>query len=96
MADNVAVWLEAVELTKRYGGVLALDGASLKLHAGEVYGLVGANGAGKSTLVKCLTGMVQPTKGRVLVDGRPLPLGRWSLFEPGSRPCRRSSRWRRR
>jgi ABC-type sugar transport system ATPase subunit len=76
LADNGTVWLEALELTKHYGGVVALDGASLGLRAGEVYGLVGANGAGKSTLVKCLTGMVQPTSGRVLVDGQPLALGR--------------------
>ena len=65
-----------MELTKRYGGVLALDGASLGVRAGEIRGLVGANGAGKSTLVKCLTGIVQPSAGAVLVDGRPLPLGR--------------------
>jgi ribose transport system ATP-binding protein len=76
LAGNGAVWLEATRLTKRYGGVFALDGAGLRLRAGEVCGLVGANGAGKSTLVKCLTGMVQPTEGRVLVDGRPLVLGR--------------------
>jgi galactofuranose transport system ATP-binding protein len=76
LADNGTVWLEALELTKHYGGVVALDGASLGLRVGEVYGLVGANGAGKSTLVKCLTGMVRPTSGRVLVDGQPLALGR--------------------
>jgi ABC-type sugar transport system ATPase subunit len=76
LAGNGAVWLEASGLTKRYGGVFALNGAALRLRAGEVCGLVGANGAGKSTLVKCLTGMVQPTQGRVLVDGRPLALGR--------------------
>jgi ribose transport system ATP-binding protein len=76
LAADAPVWLEAAELTKRYGGVLALDDASLAFRAGEVAGLVGANGAGKSTLVKCLTGIVQPSSGRVLVDGRPLPLGR--------------------
>ncbi|MDQ2910019.1 MAG: ATP-binding cassette domain-containing protein, partial [Actinomycetota bacterium] len=76
MAADGAAWVEAVELTKRYGGVLALDGASLSVRAGEIRGLVGANGAGKSTLVKCLTGMVQPSAGMVLVDGRALPLGR--------------------
>jgi ABC-type sugar transport system ATPase subunit len=65
-----------VELTKRYGGVLALDGASVAVGPGQVHGLVGANGAGKSTLVKCLTGMVRPTGGSVLVEGRSLPLGR--------------------
>jgi monosaccharide-transporting ATPase len=76
LAADGRVRLEAVGLSKRYGGVVALDGASLQLHAGEVLGLVGANGAGKSTFVKCLTGMVQPTTGRVLVDDVPLALGR--------------------
>jgi ribose transport system ATP-binding protein len=71
-----AVWLEARGLTKRYGGVVALDDASLNVRAGEVRGLVGANGAGKSTLVKCLTGLVQPAAGEVLVDGRRLSFGR--------------------
>ena len=76
MAGSAPTWLEAVELTKRYGGVLALDRASVVACAGQVHGLVGVNGAGKSTLVKCLTGMVRPTGGSVLVDGRSLPLGR--------------------
>ena len=74
-ADRAAT-VEAVGLTKRYGGVLALDDASVTVRPGEIRGLVGANGAGKSTLVKCLTGMVRPTSGDVLVDGRPLALGR--------------------
>jgi ribose transport system ATP-binding protein len=72
----LAAEVEAVELTKRYAGVLALDGASLTVRPREVRGLVGANGAGKSTLVKCLTGMVRATSGSVLVDGRPLAAGR--------------------
>ena len=76
MAASAPTWLEAVGLTKRYGGVLALDGASVAARPGEVHGLVGANGAGKSTLVKCLTGMVRPTSGSVLVGARPLQLGR--------------------
>lgn len=76
MVASADAWLEAVELSKRYGGVRALDGASLGVRPGTVHGLVGANGAGKSTLVKCLTGMVTPTSGSVLVDGRPLVLGR--------------------
>jgi ABC-type sugar transport system ATPase subunit len=76
LAGNGGSWLEAIELTKHYGGVVALDGASLRVRRGEVRGLVGANGAGKSTLVKCLTGVVQPTSGRVIVEGVPLTLGR--------------------
>ena len=69
-------WLEARGLTKTYGGVRALDDASLALRPGEIRGLVGANGAGKSTLVKVLTGLVVPDAGEVLVDGTPLHLGR--------------------
>lgn len=76
MAGSASTWLRAVDLTKRYGGILALDSASLATRPGEVHGLVGANGAGKSTLVKCLTGMVHPSSGSVLVDGRSLRLGR--------------------
>jgi monosaccharide-transporting ATPase len=76
LAADGDAWLEAEGLTKRYGGVLALDDASLRVRAGEVRGLVGANGAGKSTLIKCLTGMVAPTAGEVRIDGEPLALGR--------------------
>jgi ABC-type sugar transport system ATPase subunit len=68
--------VRAEGLTKHYGGVLALDDASLAVQPGEIRGLVGANGAGKSTLVKILTGVVMPTRGSVLVDGRPLPPAR--------------------
>jgi ABC-type sugar transport system ATPase subunit len=69
-------WLEARGLTKTYGGVRALDAASLSVGAGEVRALLGANGAGKSTLVKILTGLVAPEAGEVLIDGVPLRLGR--------------------
>jgi ABC-type sugar transport system ATPase subunit len=71
-----AEWLRAEGLTKLYGGVLALENASLGARRGEIRGLVGANGAGKSTLVKILTGVIAPTQGRVLVDGTELAAGR--------------------
>jgi len=76
LGADAGVWLRGVGLTKVYGGVVALKDATLELRTGELRGLVGANGAGKSTLVKILTGMIVPTNGAVLVDGRPLPLGR--------------------
>jgi len=69
-------WLRIEGVTKLYGGVVALEHASLETGRGEIHGLVGANGAGKSTLVKVLTGLVRPTEGGVLVDGRPLALAK--------------------
>ena len=54
--DEAAHALDVQGLTKRYGGVLALDGASLECSRGEVHGVVGENGAGKSTFVKILSG----------------------------------------
>ncbi len=63
------VLYEAKNISKKYGSVVALDGASFKLHAGEVIGLVGDNGAGKSTLVKILSGAYTPDSGSLFLDG---------------------------
>jgi simple sugar transport system ATP-binding protein len=69
MTTSEAPMYEVRNISKRYGPVVALDDVSLKLHAGEILGLVGDNGAGKSTLVKCLSGAHQPTQGQILLDG---------------------------
>ncbi len=63
--------LTAVDLTKSYGDVRALDGFSLTIAAGEVCGLVGHNGAGKTTFVEVVTGLIRPDSGSVTVAGAP-------------------------
>ena len=59
-------------VTKGYDGHLALNGLSLRVPRGAVYGLVGPNGAGKSTLLRCLSGVSQPDEGAILVDNQPI------------------------
>jgi ribose transport system ATP-binding protein len=67
------LFLRLVGVTKVYPGVRAVDGVDLAVSDGEVIGLVGENGAGKSTLMKILGGIVAPTEGTIVLDGRELP-----------------------
>ncbi len=64
--------LEAREISVRFGGNLALDRASIVADVGRVTGLIGPNGAGKTTLFNAICGMVSPTTGRIMLDGRDL------------------------
>src|SRR3954467_412598 len=57
-------------ISKRYGGVRALEKAELTVEAGRVHAILGENGAGKSTLIKAMAGVVAPDGGRMLLDGR--------------------------
>ena len=61
--------LEVRELTRRFGGVTAVDNVSFAVEAGEIFGLIGPNGAGKTTLFNVVTGITKPTAGRFLHDG---------------------------
>lgn len=63
------VLLEAVDIRCHFGGLLALDGVSLRLQAGQVIGIIGPNGAGKTTLFNCLSGHVLPSSGSVHING---------------------------
>jgi branched-chain amino acid transport system ATP-binding protein len=62
--------LEVKELSKHFGGVVALDGVNIKVDKGELVGIIGPNGAGKTTLYNCVTGFYPPTSGRVFFDGK--------------------------
>ena len=62
--------LELTELTKRFGGLVAVDSVSLSIKRGEVFALIGPNGAGKTTLFNSVTGLFQPTSGTVVFDGQ--------------------------
>lgn len=62
--------LETVDLTKAYGGIVAVNKVNLTLRPGEAHGVIGPNGAGKSSLLNLLTGQVAPSSGRILLHGR--------------------------
>src|SRR3569623_1555953 len=68
--DATAPLFRMEGISKRYGGVRALEKAELTVHAGRVHAILGENGAGKSTLIKTMAGVVVPDEGRMLLDGR--------------------------
>jgi len=61
--------LQARELTKRYGGLLALDKVNFQVHPGEIVGYLGPNGSGKSTTVNLVVGLLEPSAGHLTLDG---------------------------
>src|SRR3972149_9597900 len=62
--------LEIKNLSKRFGGITAVDNFSLQVNKGEILGLIGPNGAGKTTLFNLVTGFLKPNFGTVLFKGR--------------------------
>ena len=77
----MAAVLSAVELTKRFGDITAVDELSFEVDAGTVTGFLGPNGAGKTTTMRMLLGLAAPTQGRALVFGQPFA----QLGRPGTR-----------
>jgi len=74
--------IRATDVTKRYGDLTAVNGVSLEVHPGEIFGIIGPNGAGKTTFMECLEGLRRPTSGTIDVLGE--------------HPSRPSTRWRER
>ncbi len=75
--------IEAKAVTKRFGGVTALEGVTAAVPAGSIYGLVGPNGSGKTTLLKTLAGVCRPDSGEALAAGVPVwenPAGKSKVF----------------
>lgn len=61
--------IRTVNLTKRFGHLIAVDNLNLDIPAGEIFGFLGPNGAGKTTTIRILTGLLKPTSGQALVGG---------------------------
>lgn len=72
MSDEAPPVLQAVAVTKAYGGTHALKGVDFAVRPGQITALIGENGAGKSTLMKILAGVEQPSSGQILLDGEPV------------------------
>ena len=72
MTRTKASLLEVEHITVRFGGVTALDDASLRVNSGEIVGLIGPNGAGKTTFFNCVSGVLKPDVGRVTFDSHEL------------------------
>ncbi|MBY8345873.1 ATP-binding cassette domain-containing protein [Streptomyces spinosirectus] len=76
--------IEVLDLRKRYGRTLAVDGLSFRVEPGTVTGFVGPNGAGKSTTMRALLGLDAPDEGAALIGGRPYHALRTPLLEVGA------------
>lgn len=66
MSESV---FETVNITKKYHNTLALDRISMSIKQGEIYGFIGENGAGKTTMIRILTGLTEPTSGKIFLFG---------------------------
>ena len=91
MTDTTAPVLEMKAVDKSFGPIDVLHEITLKVRAGEVLCLLGDNGAGKSTLIKTLSGVHKPTRGEMLMDGKPVTFsgpGRFYILSaPAHRAC---------
>ena len=77
-------FLEVENLTKTFGGLCAVSNVSFKIERDEIVGLIGPNGSGKTTLIRCLLGILKPTSGKVILDGKDITKKRsWEIVQSG-------------
>ena len=74
--------LEIKRVVKRFGGVAAVNGVSLSLEPGRIYGLIGPNGSGKTTLFNCITGVETRDEGEIRFKGRRIEFSIWASAAP--------------
>ena len=91
--NGEAIAVEAHALTRRFGNVVAVDGAELSIPRGRIYGFLGPNGSGKSTTIRMLCGLIKPTSGTIRVLGLDIP-SRPKRFARRSYMTQRFSLWR--
>lgn len=72
MAENREILLEVKNLTKKFGGLVAVNDVSFDVKRGEILGLIGSNGAGKTTVFNMIAGAFAPTSGEILFKGNPI------------------------
>jgi branched-chain amino acid transport system ATP-binding protein len=77
-------FLEVQNLTKRFGGLLAVNNVSFKIERDDIVGLIGPNGAGKTTLIRCMLGILKPDSGKVIFNGEDITKHRpWEIVQKG-------------
>jgi ABC-2 type transport system ATP-binding protein len=91
--NDEAIAIEAHGLTRRFGNVVAVDGAELSIPRGRIYGFLGPNGSGKSTTIRLLCGLIKPTSGTVRVLGLEIPRQAESLRRLMGYMTQRFSLW---
>jgi ABC-type branched-subunit amino acid transport system ATPase component len=83
MSNEMILRIEGV--TKRFGGLVAVNNVSFDVPKGQVFALIGPNGAGKTTLFNCITGLFQPTLGNLDFEGKQISGTRWPGWESPAR-----------
>lgn len=80
----MAPFFEVKNLTKRFGGLVAVSDVSFKVEKDEIVGLIGPNGAGKTTLIRCILGILKPDSGSVIFKGEDITNHRsWEIVQKG-------------